>query len=374
MNINPIRMVELELQPIFAQHQQPAVHMSNLATSGGFMRPVRNERGSVIIFVTLMIVILMIMVGLGLDTGQLTYARNQGQAAVDAAALSAVSALPSRDDSQVKSRAAGFNSTNDYVESATNKIGSRPSDVSYVQYDFTTNTIINYAANVNTANGVRVALEQANGGGITTPVFLTPLLNLLGVSTGATKDVNVSAVSVIRSKPAIPIALWTGVCNGTNVVTDVKIEMQHPDQNDAGENACWSTFFDCSSGAPDIKAGFQVAGTCSGSSIDGAIQLGSLICQNRGQVNTVMQAAEDFFLTDHPGQWWIVPVIAGGGNCDPSNPTKITDFAKIRPTQIVKGGNPKYILADVQCGQTLDALDTSLCFSHRLVREPAKGY
>ncbi len=123
------------------------------------MHTARNERGSVIVFVTLMIVVLLIMVGLGLDTGQMTYVRNQGQAAVDAAALTAVSALPSRDDLQVKSRAAGFNSTNNYVESPTNSIGSN--HVSYVQYDFTTDTITNYAATVNNANGVRVALEGA---------------------------------------------------------------------------------------------------------------------------------------------------------------------------------------------------------------------
>ena len=60
------------------------------------MKHLENQRGAVLIFVTLMIVLLLIMVGLGLDTGSLTYSRNQGQAAVDAAALSAVSGLPSR--------------------------------------------------------------------------------------------------------------------------------------------------------------------------------------------------------------------------------------------------------------------------------------
>ena len=36
------------------------------------MHSIHNERGSVIVFVTLMIVLLLIMVGIGLDTGQLT--------------------------------------------------------------------------------------------------------------------------------------------------------------------------------------------------------------------------------------------------------------------------------------------------------------
>jgi Flp pilus assembly protein TadG len=336
------------------------------------MQAVRNQRGSVIVFVTLIIVLLLVMVGLGLDTGQLTYVRNQGQAAVDAAVLAAVSGLPSRDDDQIKSRAAGFNSTNDYVESPTNQIGS--GNVSYVQYDFTTNTITNYAAPIATANGVRVALEQANGGGITTPVFLTPLLNFLGFSAPGTKDINVSAVSVISEKPAIPIALWSGLCAGSG--TDVIIKMQHPDQkSDGGENACWTTFLDCSSGAPDIKAGFETAGSCSGNTIAGQIDIGTPICQNKGQVNSVLGTADQFFMTDHPNRWWLVPVIAGGGNCNPQNPTQITNWAKIYPKEVVKTGDPKYIRADVVCGPQLiyQDLESSLCFSHKLVREPSKG-
>jgi hypothetical protein len=123
-------------------------------------------------------------------------------------------------------------------------------------------------------------------------MFLTPLLNLLGVTTAGTKDVDVSAVATIQTKPAIPIALWSGVCNGSTQVNDVKIQMQHPTndaENPAGENACWTTFFDCSSGAPDIKAGFETAGTCSGSTISGTLALGAAICQNKGQVNTVLK-------------------------------------------------------------------------------------
>ena len=42
------------------------------------MSSLKNEKGSVLVFITLMIVLLMIMVGLGLDTGQLAYSRCDG--------------------------------------------------------------------------------------------------------------------------------------------------------------------------------------------------------------------------------------------------------------------------------------------------------
>jgi Flp pilus assembly protein TadG len=345
------------------------------------MQTVRNEKGSVLVFMTLMIVVLLVMVGIGLDTGQLTYTRNMGQSAVDAAALAAVSGLASggtiaQRDAQVKARALGFNSTNNYTNSTADAL--KDSDVSYVHYNFTTNMVESNTSTIQLdTNGVRVSRETARG--ITTPMFLTPLMNLLGIATAGTQTVNVSAVSTITSKPAIPIAMWTNQCGSGppySVQPGVHIEMQHPDQNAAGENSCWTTFFDCSSGAPDIKAGFTVAATCSGNSIDGNITIGSLICQNKGQVNTVMGAAKDFFL-DTPsnvGKWWIIPVIAGGGNCDPKNPTAITDFAKIQVTDVVKNGSPKYITANVQCGISLDSLDESLCYSHRLVREKGQNY
>jgi Flp pilus assembly protein TadG len=337
------------------------------------MSSISNEKGSVLVFITLMIVLLMIMVGMGLDTGQLTYSRSMGQGAVDAAALSAVSGLPSRTPSVVEARAAAFISKNNYVGSNTNTIQSK--NVSYVKYDFTTNKITNYSEPIATANGVRVALEQATNSAIATPAFLTPLFNLFGISTAGANNVNVSAVATITARPAIPIVLWSNVCNLTPG-SSVDIKMQHPDKKDdeGSENACWTTFFDCSSGAPDIKAGFNVAESCSGSRISGDLKIGSLICQNRGQVNTVIDYAEKFF-DGHPEQdCWIVPVITGGGNCDPNNPTGITDFAKICPTTIFKNGAHSYIRANVTCNQSLADLDSSLCFSHRLVREPAKGY
>ena len=333
------------------------------------MSSLRNDKGSVLVFMTLMIVLLMIMVGMGLDTGQLTYSRSMGQAAVDASALSAVSALPSRNAGQVQARAAAFNSKNDYIGSPTNTIGS--GNVSYVKYDFTTNQIANYSEPIGTANGVRVALEATNA--ISTPAFLTPLFKLFGASASGTNNVNVSAVSVITARPAIPIALWSSVCSGSGI--DQIIQMQHPSPQDGVENSCWTTFLDCSSGAPDIKAGFQTAASCSGASINGKIEIGTPICQNRGQVNTVLGAADEFFFTpEHVGRWWLVPVIGGSGNCDPQNPTPVVNWAKIKPTFIDKNGNPKYIKADVVCSPTLPQdLDNSLCFSHRLVREPAKG-
>lgn len=99
-----------------------------------------------------------------------------------------------------------------------------------------------------------------------------------------------------------------------------------------------------------------------------------MICQNKGQVNSVLQAAKDFFAANL-SRWWVVPVLSGGGNCDPDNPTGIVNFAKIWPISVETTKNPKYIEAKVECGpELINDAATSLCHSHRLVREPGKGY
>src|ERR1044071_5147299 len=297
--------------------------------AGGSMSSVRNEKGSVLVFITLMIVLLMIMVGMGLDTGELVYTRSTGQAAVDAAALSAVTALPAAiakaDDSEVLARAKAFASTNNYTDSTNNPI--KNTNVSYVQYDFLNNKVTNYNVALGVASGVRVALEADSA--MKTPAFLTPLMKLFGSNAPASNNVSVSAVSVISGRASIPIALWSSQCGSpvTAKKSDVKIKMQPP----GSETACWTTYLDKSSGSPDIKALFDASGSCSGLPI-GDVDLGIPIYENKGGDTSVFDTAQSFFEDPlHTGRCWIIPVIQPpvGGNCNIKDPTPITDWAQL---------------------------------------------
>src|SRR5213594_4299872 len=108
-----------------------------LRSMEAYMQPVKNEQGYVMVFMTLMIVLLLIMVGMGLDTGQLAYVRSQGQPAVDAAALAAASALPSGIDATVQARATAFNAKNDYLASSKTQLLQNDS-VTFINYDKST--------------------------------------------------------------------------------------------------------------------------------------------------------------------------------------------------------------------------------------------
>src|SRR5512134_3810597 len=197
------------------------------------MQAVKNERGYALIFVTVMIVLLLIMVGMALDTGHLAYVRSQGQPAVDAAALAAAAAVPSGNLKTVTDQAARFNPGgtnpgpgNDYVSSPTNKITDK--SVTLVKYDPTNNTVTTSGVTVANANGARVALEQKNPYGGTaeaamqSPLFLTPLLNLFGQTASTSADVSASAVAVIRALPGLPIVVKDSLCGGGTVVLDFR--------------------------------------------------------------------------------------------------------------------------------------------------------
>jgi hypothetical protein len=295
----------------------------------------------------------------------LTFTRATGQAAVDSAALSAVSALPEKNATNVENRAAAFIAANNYTGSAGNPITK--ANVSYVQYDFAANKVTGYGVAIGVANGVRVALEGSTA--MKTPAFLTPFLNLFGAAAAGSHNVGVSAVAVIHARTSIPIALWNSICQGTSTVPNVLIAQQ----NQGDENSCWTTYLDKSSGANDIKALFEAQSTCTG--MPPGVDIGTPIYENKGQVASVYDVADDFFMKNSltKSRWWIIPVIKGSGNCNAKDPSPIVDWAKIKVSEVKKHGSHSYIKADVVCKQSLQGSSESVCFSHRLVREHAKG-
>jgi Flp pilus assembly protein TadG len=318
------------------------------------------------------------MVGMGLDTGQFTYTRSQGQAAVDAAALAAVSGLPVSslgNETQVIDRVKAFNSKNDYVQSGANPLGG--ANITYVQYNDATGAIVPLP-NIVGANGVRVALEQTNphtstsaGTGITSPAFLTPLMKLLGQSAPSTIDVSVSAVAALRAVPGIPIAIMANLCNGASTTPDVYLRQS----NAKTDNSCWTTYTDNPPSANRVQALFSASRTCSGlpASSD-LVTIGTAIELDNGQQASTYAEAYDLFITQKHGECWYVPVIPNATKCNLSDP--ILDWAKICPTEVVKqtkDKDPMYVKASVTCQQSLFSAKNNLCFSSRLLRDPQSG-
>jgi len=342
------------------------------------MRSVKNERGSVIVFTTLLIVLLLIMVGMGLDSGHLAYVRSQGQPAVDAAALAAASAIPSGDMTKVTDQAMKFNPGdgvpgpgNNYTDISNNKITK--DNVTLVKYDNVTGAVTTSGVTIANANGVRVALENNNpyggtvGAAMKSPLFLTPLFNLFGQTTNTTADVSVSAVAVPRALPGLPIVVIQKLC-GTKATLDF--------QSGGSGTAGWETYYIENASTTEVRDLWRALPFCSGQPIVDIGYCGNLA---NGVNATIFNDILKPMFKDHPDRCYLIPVIKNGGNLNQCQ--KIIDWASFCPacaddpsgncTTAFPGQGKLY--GQVTCGQsTWDSSDTQ-CYVPFLVRDTKSG-
>ena len=365
------------------------------------MNKFRNDAGSVLVFVTLMIVLLMVMVGIGLDTGYLAFSRSMGQRAVDMAALAAAAGLAKGDATAIESDVQQImvtGTTNDYAGRSKNVIDPTVNgkNVTLMKYDFKTNTITGTTTDIKTANAVRVALETTNpytgtssNSAVSTPAFLTPLMNLFGggASAAGANNVNVSAVAVIQAQPGLPIAL--NGCDPTWVGKNAEIPWtQTASGGPRPNNSGWTTYLDGSVSSTDIITLIHKVAACQGT---GLVNVGTSICLNNGQQTPDLREMETLIGNNEDGtpKCYLTPVIPStsnfSGGCKVSD--KILAYAQICPLAIcgVKGSINqekctdkklgKYIFATVKSCNVGDpnAPDISSCYSLKLVREPKVG-
>jgi len=364
------------------------------------MKTVRNEQGSVLVFVTLMIVLLMIMVGMGLDTGHLSYIRSQGQPAVDAAALAAAMAIPTGLPANVGSRAAELNYVkgsndggNNYLNSPNNLIGDN--NVTLINYDQSRDPPIVAASGVSStstgdANGVRVALEGSNpyggtvGAPMKSPLFVTPLFNLFGQKTSGTQNVSVSAVAVIQAVPGMPIAISgcapsNAGCDGgdgtiANPYTNCRLlQVSSGNGDPTNQDSGWTTFNMKPANAPNIKALVGNGSTCGNIP---SVNIGAgCIYLNNGQIIPILTEFEKAYSGNGygPEDCGIVPVVRANipnfNGCEP-----VESFARFCIKDLVKNDNGNhYIRGDLVCNWDINKVGGTGCYTTRLVRDTKSG-
>ena len=305
------------------------------------MNRLKNNQGSVIVFVTLIITLLLAMVGIGLDTGMLTYVRSQAQPAVDAAALAAASGLIGG-KAEVETRVAAYNTTNDYVGKPGSTLGA--ANVTPISYDGSSIQLATYG----TANGVRVGLEKAgtnpytanSESSVASPLFLTPLLNLLGFTAPAQANLNITATAVLQHRPELPIAIV-----GCTVGDTTLSWSQTPSPTD---NSAFTSFTLGSANTNLMRE--LVSANCS---TIPPVGIGTCINLNNGQDTPVLKEIikvhgpftnppkdpEDCFLVP------IIPDLPVGGNINKCRPMQ--GLARMCITEVKDNGSPKYVAGKI---------------------------
>lgn len=321
-----------------------------------------NQKGSVLVFVTLMIVVLIFMVGMGLDIGNVTYTRSMGQGAVDASALSAVTAIPSGSMDAVAFRAGVLD--NPYPGKEMNPITGN----NIILMKYNEDGALNRVTDIKDANAVRVSLENKNPYGATNPpsaikvpMFLTPILGAAPVA-----DINVTATAVLKGRPDLPVAL-----KGCSI--GVQYLFKSPDKSN--ENECWTTYTKSPSSGKTINEmlkdqSCQVippAGT--GTPID---------LTNATQDNNY-ETLLDYHGPFNGQQCYLLPVVRSSSKCTEVD-EPIEKFAKVCITGVQAGGKPDsqagtshWVKADVKsCDITLLGT-SSKCATAVLVRDRPSG-
>jgi Flp pilus assembly protein TadG len=342
-----------------------------------YMHSVKNERGSVLIFATLIIVLLLIMVGMGLDSGHLAYVRSQGQPAVDAAALAAAAAIPTGNQTTVEAQAAKLNPGggnpgvgNNYMDSSNNKIAA--ANVTLVKYDNVTHTVTTSGVTIANANGARVALEKTNpyggtaGAAMKSPLFLTPLLNLFGQTANATADVSTSAVAVLRAIPGLPIVIKDSLCGSQAAILDFQT-------GNAG-TAGWETYYIDDTSTTQVRNLWDSLPTCQGQPV---VDIG--FCGNiaNGVNATIFNQYLKPMFTAEPTRCYLIPAVQQGGNFNQCR--VITDWAQFCPDCTPSGdctnafpGQGK-LKGKVTCGQSTWTSRDTKCYVPFLVRDTKSG-
>ena len=355
------------------------------------MCSVRNERGSVLVFITLMIVLLLVMVGMGLDTGHLAFIRSAGQPVVDAAALAAASGIPTGTLANVENRAAAFNATNNFQGSANSTYQIAPSNVTLVSYDDATRTVTR-VTDITTANGARVALEDTNpyAGGtankaMKSPLFLTPLFNLMETKTSGTQSVSVSAVAVIKAQPDLPIAVEQPMCgtkSGGVYTTQSKVKLLQSNTNN--DTSGYTTFYINNASKTEVDKLLDGTLNCTGAP---SVDVGFCTQLANGQVASLYDEFEEVFLASKStSRCYFIPVVKAGTNFNGCS--NILDFAKFCPIacdscgfnrttygidKVSGGGSDRWVYGDLTCGQTPTRSLFAQCQVPFLVRDVKSG-
>jgi len=204
------------------------------------MNIVRNNRGVVLVFVAMGLLLFLLFLGLALDTGWLVYVRAQGQARVDSAALAAAAALiepipTSKRGNRAIELANTFGDKNSVVNSTVNP----ENVVTPMKYDETTGELETVGWDSCRAigpncNAVRVTTT------VPTPVFFAGIRNVFGAGETGQEDITVSAVShlpcagfkltaermapfALQNCPWIAAGSFRNSCGQSRVVFDLSV-------------------------------------------------------------------------------------------------------------------------------------------------------
>lgn len=336
------------------------------------MRTLRNEDGAVFALVGLAMFLLAALVGLATDFGVMAYVKNQGQSAVDTAALAAASAIPeyreAGDASLAMSRVEALDTAND--------VRGNPADVAsasveFLTYDVTTNAFTcESGCEPEDVNAVRVTKTDYQS-----PFFFSWARNAFGGSSPNSIDVQASATAYLGC-PAEEEGAGMGPIALRECAIDFPEDCNVPKElvcqsgceetsEESSDNSAFTTFN--LTGANACK---QLASGNPPTNMVDTVHVGDVISLvGTGQVTSCLSELQDVFAhcseakcaTDPPEPTCILtlPVIDCGG---PESNAIVVGFATACVTEVSVKGKEKWVKGSLECGPQEPGGPGGACF------------
>jgi Flp pilus assembly protein TadG len=386
---------------------------------GGYrMNILNNERGAVLVFVAMGLVLFVLFLGVALDTGWTVYVRSQGQARVDSAALAGASGLfdqaEGARETAAKQLAETFSDTeNPVLTTDTNTT----EDVIPMHYNPATQALTEAPGWAPATNGDYVnnvgcnAVQVSNV--VPTPLFFSGVRNVFGAGENGSTDINVTATgylgcpggALVDGPGYAPIALRA--CRFSDLNTSCANRevtlWQSPSGAGSTDNSAWTTLLEgggantCRNLVNGTETPAQV-NTCPNTDstiqLIGTGQVTSCLCELQSQYSSCTKAVCDAGGSAADACTAIVPVIdtgCTGTYCDGTAPGtnqssgRVVSWAKLCITAVYKkgggacgdsaGANPcenddtgkqatKCVKGQLRCGQSIPGSTTTAgqCF------------
>ena len=332
----------------------------------------KHEQGTVLLYVAGSLIVMLLFVGLAIDGGWTTYVRNQGQAAVDAAALSAVSAVPNYEQgasaSTIELRASAFAQNAASAGSANIVMHQAPTltlanNIDCLTYNQASNTFTcsdpgcTGACAPAQVNAVRVSMADSTAptrnSAINVPLFFGRMVGMPFMR------LNVSAVGYLQCPGTctsstcpseLPLALcanYVGYPNNCGPTTSLQVP-------NGTNNSAFTSFFDPSTSAHDCRY-FVDNPTAIPS-----VTVGQSINVTNGQDASCLHDIQTLFNTnkDASGKWCVFTAVLNCTGASLNGAFAVAGFAQLCITQVVDTGSPKYVQGYLNCGVNVNNSST----------------
>jgi len=287
----------------------------------------RNERGFALVMVAISATTLFAFLAAAIDLGRLAFTANEVQAVADVAATAGATYLMAGQDTTTARSQVRAVVAQNRVAGAAASI-PQDSDIQVGQYDPQTNTFTNGASPYSAVRATPSA------------TITNQFMGMFGASyntSTVTKTATAGFSGLGQAAPTLPLVIKD--CRFPSLQScfgDSSCLPRLTLQPDGGQNSCWSSLTDSSSGNSSIEQYFQAPCLPKNAknkvTAPPVISVGQSINLNNGTIDGLVDDVSGCLSASPPIDTFLVPIVACSSNCNQA--AAVTGFATVQLSNV----------------------------------------